>query len=262
MTAACLICLDPDSIDRGRDIAQALGLDFETPDFNLQSAPLREQCRFYGDYLKTYVRLLLYKETGLSLLTEINGAPVEIQADFCDATTDYRRTRGGGKSQMIAKAVGLKDSTRPRVLDGTAGLGADGFVLASLGCEVHLLERNPLVHALLADGIERGKASDLQEISEIMNRMHLLTVADALECLASTNATPEADVIYLDPMFPERDKSALVKKSMRVFHDFVGSDSDSDALLPLALERAGSRVVVKRPRHAPPLAGVTPSHVL
>lgn len=262
MTPACLICLERGAVSHGRAIAEALGLSYQVADFDYQSASVREQRRFYADNLKRHTSLLLLKETGLSLMTEVDAVPVEIQADFCDATTDYRRTHGGGKSQMIAKAVGIKGAGRPGVLDATAGLGADAFVLASLGCKVYLLERNRYIHALLADGIKRGKAAASAEIQEVMERMHLLPAGDALEFLKSDNAVPAVDVIYLDPMFPEREKSARVKKSMRVFHDFVGADLDSDSLLPLSLERAASKVVVKRPRHAPEAAAVAPSHVL
>lgn len=239
-----------------------MGLNFEFADFDFKAASTREQRRFYADNLKRHASLLLLKETGLSLMTEVDAVPVEIRTDFCDATTDYRRTHGGGKGQMIAKAVGIRGADRPSVLDATAGLGTDAFVLASLGCEVHLLERNPFVHALLADGIERGRASASTAISEVVKRMHLLPTGDALEFLQSRDAPRKPEVIYLDPMFPEREKSARVKKSMRVFHDFVGADADSDALLPLARRRARSRVVVKRPRHAPEVAGAAPSHVL
>jgi len=70
---------------------------------------------------------------------------------------------------------------------------------------------------------------------------------------------PAVDVVYLDPMFPPRDKSALVKKEMRAFHDVVGSDDDADALLAPALKLAQKRVVVKRPGYAGFLAGVAPT---
>jgi 16S rRNA (guanine1516-N2)-methyltransferase len=262
MSPTCLICLDLDLNTQGQTIAQALGLEFVAPAFDLGAASLREARRFYSDYLNTHSHLFLLKGSGLSLLTEVDGAIVEIRADFCDATTDYRRTHGGGKGQMIAKAVGIKGSTRPAILDGTAGLGADSFVLAGLGCELSLLERNPFIHALLTDGLERARQSQMSEICEVMDRMRLLPTRDSLRFLESGEAGAAWDVIYLDPMFPEREKSARVKKSMRVFHDIVGGDADSDQLLALALERAESRVVVKRPRHAPPLAGKTPSHVL
>jgi 16S rRNA (guanine1516-N2)-methyltransferase len=69
-------------------------------------------------------------------------------------------------------------------------------------------------------------------------------------------------VIHLDPMFPHRDKSALVKKEMRLFRPLVGDDDDAPALLAAALALASHRVVVKRARKAPPIAGVAPGYSL
>ena len=80
----------------------------------------------------------------------------------------HRRQFGGGKGQMIAKAVGIKGGIKPQILDATAGLGKDAFVLATLGCEMTLLERSPIIHQLLQDGIERASESD---VSDIIQRM-------------------------------------------------------------------------------------------
>ncbi|MDH1109959.1 class I SAM-dependent methyltransferase, partial [Metapseudomonas otitidis] len=160
--------------------------------------------------------------------------------------------------QMIAKAVGIQPGIRPRVLDATAGLGRDGFVLASLGCEVHLIERQPLVAALLEDGLARA-ARDL-DVAPIAARLHLLT-GNAITRMAEWTDEPP-QVIYLDPMFPHRDKSALVKKEMRLFRPLVGDDLDAPALLAAALELATHRVVVKRPRKAPIIEGPKPGYAL
>jgi 16S rRNA (guanine1516-N2)-methyltransferase len=135
------------------------------------------------------------------------------------------------------------------VVDATAGLGRDAFVLASLGCELTLIERSPIVSALLEDGLAR--ATEDQEIVEIISRMQLIKES-AHKWLQQTQQS--IDVVYLDPMFPESTKTALVKKEMRVFHELVGVDADADHLLELALAKAQYRVVVKRPRLAPPLA--------
>lgn len=160
---------------------------------------------------------------------------------------------------MIAKAVGLKGGERPSVLDCTAGLGGDAFVLASLGCSVQMCERVPVVRALLADALAQAALLEDTELRPILDRMELIE-QDSLDYL--THCCPPPDVIYLDPMFPERSKRALVKKEMRVFHELVGSDLDADALLPAALNVAKRRVVVKRPRIAPRLDGPNPSYVL
>lgn len=186
---------------------------------------------------------------------------VAIRADFCGATTTYRRLKGGGKGQMIAKAVGAHTNSQLKVLDATAGLGGDAFVLASLGCEVTMLERHPVVRWLLADGLAQAKSFADEgdaELAVILQRMHLVET-DSSEYLSESC---EPDVVYVDPMFPVRAKRALVKKEMRVFHALVGADPDSAKLLPLALEKARYRVVVKRPRIAPYLDESKPSYEL
>ena len=202
--------------------------------------------------------------TGLELHALGAEYGVSIRADFHGATTTYRRKQGGGKGQMIAKAVGVRSGVYPRVLDATAGLGGDGFVLASLGCSVTLLERVPAVRALLEDGLIQarayGSANDA-ELLEVLDRMTLIE-ADSLSYLQNIADADRPDIVYLDPMFPVRNKSALVKKEMRVFHSLVGADPDADGLLPAALACAKYRVVVKRPRIAPALAGPEPNHAL
>ncbi|MDD2060365.1 class I SAM-dependent methyltransferase [Pseudomonas sp. GD03860] len=185
-------------------------------------------------------------------------APGPVRVDFVEGAAAHRRVFGGGSGQMIAKAVGIAQGVRPQVLDCTAGLGKDAFVLASLGCRMTLIERQPLVAALLQDGLARA-AGDA-EVGPIVARMQLLT-GNAIEHLRNWQGEPP-QVIYLDPMFPHRDKSALVKKEMRVFRPLVGDDLDAPALLEAALALASHRVVVKRPRKAPIIEGPKPSHSL
>ncbi|MGN8258124.1 class I SAM-dependent methyltransferase [Pseudomonas sp. SMSB3] len=185
-------------------------------------------------------------------------APGPVRVDFVEGQAAHRRQFGGGNGQMIAKAVGIAQGVRPRVLDATAGLGKDAFVLASLGCQMTLIERQPLIAALLEDGLAR--ASEDLEVAPIVARMHLLS-GNAIERMRAWEGEPP-QVIYLDPMFPHRDKSALVKKEMRVFRPLVGDDLDAPALLEAALALASHRVVVKRPRKAPIIDGPKPSHSL
>lgn len=159
---------------------------------------------------------------------------------------------------MIAKAVGIQPGIRPRVLDATAGLGRDAFVLATLGCEMVLFERQPLIAALLEDGLRRG--CEDAEVRAIVERMRLQQ-GNAIELMRQWQGEPP-QVIYLDPMFPHREKSALVKKEMRLFRPFVGDDLDAGALLEQALALASHRVVVKRPRKAPTIDGANPGYSL
>ncbi|WP_354668411.1 class I SAM-dependent methyltransferase [Colwellia sp. C2M11] len=176
-----------------------------------------------------------------------------VKVDFVEGAVAHRRKFGGGRGQDIAKAIGLKHGFTPHVLDATAGLGRDAFVLAGLGCQVTLMERMPIVAALLDDGIERAKLNS--EVSEIANRMTLVHASS----IENMDLAQQVDVVYLDPMYPHREKSAAVKKEMRVFQSLVGEDLDADALLEPALALAKYRVVVKRPSYAPPLNNIKPS---
>ncbi len=181
-----------------------------------------------------------------------------ISVDFVDGAVAHRRKFGGGRGQDIAKAIGLKHGFQPHVLDATAGLGRDGFLLASLGCKVTLMERMPIVAALLDDGLARAQLS--HEVADIVANMQLVQASsiDNMNTVASTLAN-QVDVVYLDPMYPHKEKSALVKKEMRVFQSLVGADLDADNLLAPALKLAKYRVVVKRPSYAPFLDDKKPS---
>jgi len=200
--------------------------------------------------------LLQVGSDGLSLQATAAGAPGAVRVDFVEGALAHRRQFGGGTGQMVAKAVGLRGALRPRVLDATAGLGRDAFVLAALGCEVILIERQPVIAALLADGLQRAEQAG-GEVAGIAARMHLLQ-GDAIELMANWSG-PIPEVIHLDPMFPHRDKSALVKKEMRLFRPLAGDDLDAPALLAAALQLASHRVAVKRPRKASAIDGPPPS---
>ncbi|RBP33893.1 16S rRNA (guanine1516-N2)-methyltransferase [Marinobacter pelagius] len=200
--------------------------------------------------------LLFLDEQGLCLQLTGKGAPGPVRVEFVSGKMGYRREHGGGAGQLVARAVGLqKTKARLHVLDATAGLGQDAFVLASLGCEVTLFERNPVIHALLEDGLARAALN--VECAPIVARM-TLAAGSSIHWLRQADSGA-ADVVYLDPMFPHRDKSARVKKEMEVFRKIVGDDEDASALLEAALKVATYRVVVKRPRKAPAIDGPEPS---
>ena len=198
---------------------------------------------------------LVYDELGLQLFKKDEPKLGAIRVDFVTGAVAHRRKFGGGKGQAIAKAVGLNKGAVPTVLDATAGLGRDAFVLASMGCKVVLHERNPVVAALLYDGLQRAYQD--AEIGEWVQSTMRLEFGSSHELLEQAGWRP--DIVYLDPMFPHREKSAQVKKEMRVFQDLVGNDLDADALLPFALQLATKRVVVKRPDYAGFLNDKTPS---
>ena len=176
-----------------------------------------------------------------------------ICVDFIGGSVGHRRRFGGGRGQPIAKAVGLKGGANPTVIDATAGLGKDAFVLASLGCDVRMMERSPIIAALLEDGLNRA-VQDPEIGAWIEQRMHFLP-GSSIELLQQETRKQPAEVIYLDPMYPHRSKIALVKKEMRIFRQLVGDDEDASLLLETALSCAEKRVVVKRPRLAPAIEG-------
>ena len=177
-----------------------------------------------------------------------------VYVDFLAATLEYRRKFGGGRSEAIAKAVGIKKGVTLNVVDVTAGLGRDAFILASLGCRVHMIERVEMIAALLEDGLER--AAEDPQIGEWVRKRLSLSHQDSIKSFKTLPFVP--DVIYLDPMFPPKTKSALSKKEMEVFKLLVGPDEDADELLDVALGHAKNRVVVKRPSHAGFLADRKP----
>ena len=188
--------------------------------------------------------LLVLTEQRLELRQTGGHGPGPVFVDFLSDAMSYRMHRAGLKNEAIARAVGLK-KTRPTVLDGTAGLGKDGFILASMGCRVLLLERCPVIAALLDDGLSR--AAEDPEIGHIIDRMTLIGT-DSRKFHLSPDQRPQ--VVYLDPMYPHRSKSSLVKKEMRFLRDIVGDDPDSGELLTWGLSLATKRVVVKRPKLA------------
>lgn len=200
--------------------------------------------------------LLLLTPEHLSLQkTHDKSLPLFI--DFSSGRMNFRRKNLSLRKEALARAMGLKGNVQPRIIDATAGLARDSFILAALGFSVQLIERSPIIHALVNDGIQRGLQDE--SIAPIVKRMDLIQ-SDAIVWLE--NLKEKADIIYLDPMFPERTKSALSKLDMRVFHDIVGDDPDADRLLQTALACASERVVVKRPRLAAELSGVKPTYSL
>jgi 16S rRNA (guanine1516-N2)-methyltransferase len=177
-----------------------------------------------------------------------------LQIDFLAPKTIYRLKHSSHKKELLARAIGIKHNHKPSVLDATAGLGRDGFLLAYLGCEVTLIERSPAIAPILRDALTQALTHPLFAHLKIN-----LINTDAKKYLAALDPLSQAlpDVIYLDPMYPHRTKSALVKKEMRMIRELVGDDVDAPDLLQLALQRATQRVVVKRPRLAAPLGDLT-----
>ncbi|MCW9015172.1 MAG: class I SAM-dependent methyltransferase [Gammaproteobacteria bacterium] len=181
-----------------------------------------------------------------------------IHVDFVSGALAHRRKYGGGKGQAIARAIGFKQGgTPPHILDATAGLAKDAFVLACLGCPVTMLERSPVVAKLVADAIQR--ASEDAVFKPVLEQGFQLIQANAIDHMLSINDARRPEVIYLDPMYPEKKKSALVKKNMQLLQKLLGQDDDIEDLLNTALKTAKKRVVVKRPRGASTIASTKPT---
>lgn len=196
------------------------------------------------------------KEKNAPLRLTLTSIPkTEVWIDFIGGKKNHRRQFGGGKGQPLARAVSVQDN--PIILDATAGMGGDAFVFASLGCKVKMVERSPIVAALLEDALNRAQSDAApQDIQEIAKRMQLIN-ADAADYLLDKR--PQVDVIYLDPMYPEKKKNAAAKKEMQALQQLVGPDMDSEKLLAAAIKTACKRVVVKRPKGASTLAGIQPN---
>ncbi|MBF0098616.1 MAG: class I SAM-dependent methyltransferase [Magnetococcales bacterium] len=186
-----------------------------------------------------------------------------IAVDFVTGKAGYRRQHGGGWRQPLARAVGLRPQQGIWIVDATPGLGQDAFVLAALGGRVTMLERAPVLALLLEDGLRRLQAeSQLRGLPQVTLTVQMV---DSRHWLAERVGLPGAEqpaVIYLDPMYPHREGSALVKKEMRRVRRLVGDDTDAGELLAVALQVAQRRVVVKRPRAAPHLGERKPTMVL
>lgn len=177
--------------------------------------------------------------------------------DFVSGTVAFRSAQISVKKEAVARAVGMKNRSALSVIDATAGLCRDSFILASLGCHVVALERDPLVYSLVEDSLRRAYTTP--ELVGLSGQLEY-KLCSSIDYLQQGGAP--VDAIYLDPMFPEKQKSAKVKKDMRFLQAVVGPDQDSTLLLQAALAYPCKRVAVKRPAHATSIAHLTPQFTL
>ncbi len=220
--------------EQGKALAERLGI----PMAGSEEKPEKE--RLY----------LSLGEGGLSL----NQGAMRMQGDFAQMLPRLKNGRLQG--ELLVKASRLKGLEKtPLAVDATAGMGEDSLLLAAAGYEVWLFEKDPVIAALLEDALKR--AVQIPELEEIAGRMHL-TGEDSIAFLQSGKMAP--DLVYLDPMFPARTKSGLIKKKFQLLQQLESPCSDEEELLQAALFAKPKRIVIKRPAKGPFLAGVKPSY--
>lgn len=188
---------------------------------------------------------------GLTLL----GDGMELAADLSRMLPRLRPDRLG--RELLVRAARVRGVERPRAVDATAGLGEDSLLLAAAGFSVTMFEKDPVIAALLRDALERAAGDPA--LAAVVARMELVE-ADSVAALRSRPEPP--DVVFLDPMFPERTKSAAVKKKFQLLHRLERPCEDERELLDAALAAGPRKVVIKRPPKGPWLAGVRPSYSL
>ncbi|NVK30919.1 MAG: class I SAM-dependent methyltransferase [Gammaproteobacteria bacterium] len=165
-----------------------------------------------------------------------------LQLSFTDGRIGHRTQQAKFQSEPVLKAMKLKPNNQAMVIDATAGLGRDGFLMASTGATVIMYEENPILAMFLTEGLARA-AADAADVTERIT-VHCANAIKALPTLT-------ADTIYLDPMYPSRKKSAAVKRDMQVLHTLLPPPGDADDLLESARQASVKRIVVKRPKTAP-----------
>jgi 16S rRNA (guanine1516-N2)-methyltransferase len=239
MAEISVIAINEEESSYGIELAQRWGFDYQ-PDI---ATPY--QLQWTGECLQ----LISTDDRDMGI----------VLVDFVTGAVEHRRKYGGGKGQPIAKAVGIKTDFLPKVLDATAGFGRDGYLLASLGCQVMMLEREPVMAALLQDGLRRARYSE-SIAATVVNHITFNAV-DSIQWLKHPPPECSPDVVYLDPMFPHKNKTARVKKEMFFLQQLLGEGQDGEELLHAALKVARKRVVVKRPKGAPTLNNLMPDIV-
>ena len=194
---------------------------------------------------------------GVLALKASEGKETPVSVDFSGGKQGYRLAADRVRHERLIKALGGMPSESLSVIDGTGGLGRDALVMAQAGFHVDVIERSPIIHALLADGIRRLERDD----SALAARL-TLHCADSAGWIQRSTDTHFA--VYLDPMFPQRQKSAAIKKDLLWLQQLEKAPAENEAhvLLTAAREHATKRVVVKRPARAMALDEQKPSYCL
>lgn len=195
-------------------------------------------------------QLFLIQEDDCIVLTD---GRLQLKGDFTSLMPRLRTSNL--QREFLVKASRIKGVEHPVLIDATAGMGEDSMILAAAGFEVYLFEQDHVIAALLKDALRR--AADIPDLSEAVSRMHF-TEGNSIELMAGLGIEP--DVVLLDPMFPARQKSALVKRKFQLLQQLEKPCTDERDLLDAALNMKPRRVVIKRPLKGPYLADVKPGY--
>jgi len=106
---------------------------------------------------------------------------------------------------------------------------------------------------IVATSGDQCRSAAHPELTAITQNIRILNVRSQ-DHLASLSDTNNADIIYLDPMFPAKKKQAKVKKGMQFLQALL-EPAENSLLLQTALAAANKRVVVKRPTGAQAIEG-------
>ena len=196
--------------------------------------------------------LLSMDESGLALVSD----NMKLYGDFSKSIK--RLKQSNLQKEMLIHAVKIKGEKENLIaIDATAGLGEDSILLAAYGYNVELYEKNPIISELLKDAMER--AEKISELKDIIGRMK---VHNEDSIIAMQNLKYKPDIILLDPMFPERTKSALIKKKFQILHKIENPCSDETELLSSAIKANPKKIIIKRPLKGEYLAGIKPDYSL
>lgn len=202
--------------------------------------------------LETSGLALSQGDSGL-FLTDGN---LSISVDFREML--QRLKQSNLQREMLVKAARIKGQEMPQTLiDATAGFGEDSLILAAAGFQVQMYEFDEVIASLLEDGLER--AAQIPELSEAVGRMKLIN-ADSTVAMKELDFKP--DIVLLDPMFPARQKSALIKKKFQLIQRLESPCSTENELLEAAIAADPKRIVIKRPLKGPYLGDKKPSYSL
>ena len=202
---------------------------------------------------------ILFDAEGVSLA----GYGLTYRGDFEEMLR--RVTKGRTAHELLARAAKLPGKRQSeiqykRAIDATAGMGEDALILAACGYEVTLCEQNPVIALLLKDALRR--AENHPDLRDIIARMSLFQ-GDSIELLRDPAALGgRPDLVYLDPMFPKRQKSGLINKKLQLIQKLEPPCSAQEELFSAALSASPQKIVVKRPLKSPYLADREPSYTL